>query len=317
MRLPLPIRLNHINIYLFEDEDGWTVFDTGMDSEGCRAGWRKALTGILSKRPITRIICSHFHLDHVGLAGWLYDQFAPTFCMTKKDHQRARVLISDVNRKSIKAEARFFEEHGLPRETSEAAVLIRMERRAIQSQVPSKVTLLKSGMAIRLAGREWKVLTGAGHSLEQIMLFSPADNIFVAADQVLPEITPNISVEPWLPDADPLGDFLTSLEGLRSEVPNDAFVLPGHRRPFIGLHDRIDYLQEHHAVRCQTVVDACRIEPTNTFDLIPVLFGRSLDSEVILTALGEAIAHTSYLCKSGRLERQKKGDGRYYYSVNS
>ena len=71
LRLPLPFRLNHINIFLIDDGDGWAVVDTGIANKVTREIWEALAAGPLARRRLTRLIVTHFHPDHIGLAGWL------------------------------------------------------------------------------------------------------------------------------------------------------------------------------------------------------------------------------------------------------
>ena len=313
LRLPLPFRLSQVNVYVFEDDGGWTVLDTGVADAPTYAAWEAALDGVLSHRPVKRLICSHFHLDHVGLAGWLHERFSPEFCMSQTEYLLARVFQSDRSDESLDRQGRFFQAGGLGADIARKIMSLRMAGRDLQTPLPRTFERLSHGDALRIGGREWTVLTGAGHSVEQVMLYSKSDRLFLPADQVLPEISPNISVGHMLPNGDPLGDFLTSLGQIRSLVRDDALVLPGHRMPFYGLHRRINELVNHHASRCDAVMEACRAGPCTGVDLVKVIFQRDFELEVVGSAIGEALAHANYLCRQGLLHKDISPDGHYNF----
>lgn len=314
MRLPLPIRLNHINIYLFEDDGGWTIFDTGMNDAACRMGWENVLGGALSGRPIRRLVASHFHYDHVGLAGWLHERFAPEFLMSQTEYLLSRMLESERSDKAIARQTKFFVQSGLGLSASSIAHG-RSERMRYQTPLPERFDRLRAGDFIRIGNRDWKVLTGGGHGVEQIMLYCATDQIFISADQVLPEITPNISVGAIAPNDNPLRDFLQSLDEVRSEVGDEAFVLPGHRRPFYGLHQRIGELKRHHESRCEIVLKACRERPLTSAELVPLIFERTLGPDVIGSAIGEAVAHTNFLVRERQLTPKLDCNGVTYRTI--
>lgn len=309
LRLPLPIRLNHVNVYLFEDEGGWAVLDTGFGDDGCRNAWEGVLSGVMGGRPITRLIGSHFHLDHIGLAGWLHERFGASFYMTQTEYLLAHVFEMDNVGRLVASQTEFFRESGLDLETAEWIARDRLHWQRWRTPLPPSFERLRAGQSFRLGGRDWQVLTGGGHSVEQLMLHCDADNLFIAADQVLPEISPNISVGHIQPHGDPLGDFLQSLKEIAETVADDVLVLPGHRMPFLGLHGRLRELADHHESRCRAILAACADEPLNGFELVPVVFGRTHAREVIASAVGEALAHANYLHDRGSLRRVKRSDG--------
>ena len=163
---------------------------------------------------------------------------------------------------------------------------------------------------VKIGGREFEVMTGAGHSPEQVMLYSKADNLVLIGDQVLAKISPNVSVEAMDPEGDPLGAYLRSLERLKATLPEDVLVLPGHRLPFVGLHTRADELIAHHEARCMAVVEACKRGPQTVAELVPVIFGRKIDDpHQLVFAFSEALAHVNILVRSGRLRIAKAEHG--------
>lgn len=300
VRIPLPIRLNHVNVYLFEEQDGWTIFDTGMNDDRCRETWEGVFADVIRGRPIKRLIVSHFHLDHVGLAGWIFERYQPAFYMSQSEYLLSRLFQSERKETTARNE-RFLIKAGLPEPTSRSVSIGRSSRVNLQTPVPGSFNRLRPGDTIDIGERKWLIMAGGGHAVEQIMLYCAKDKLFIAADQVLAEISPNVSVGALSPTDDPLGDFLRSLGQIKAQVANDALVLPGHRRPFYGLHARLAELQQHHESRCQSVLDACRTDAMTAYDLVPIVFERSIPTDVIGAAIGETIAHTNYLLNQKKL----------------
>ncbi len=160
-----------------------------------------------------------------------------------------------------------------------------------------------------IGGRRFEVLTGGGHSPELVMLLCREDGVFLAADQVLAKISPNVSVWPQEPASDPLGDFLHTLAALRAAVPAGVLTLPAHNLPFRNLHARIDELTRHHADRCDAIAQACR-EPLLPAEIVPKLFPRRLDAHQTGFAFGETLAHVNYMLRAGRMRAEPGDDGR-------
>ena len=152
------------------------------------------------------------------------------------------------------------------------------------------------------------MIVGRGHAPEMICLFGAERNVLIAGDQVLPRISPNVSVWPSEPAANPLAEFLSSLARFR-ELPEDCLVLPSHGPPFRGLRARIDQLVAHHEERLAATLDACSA-PATVVEVIPKLFDRPLDGHQLQFALGESLAHLNYLVDRGELLAQLDRDGR-------
>ena len=315
LRLPLPFRLNHINVYIFDDGDGWTVFDTGVATDECRDIWNRVLSTTFAAKPITRLIVSHFHVDHVGLAGWLYERGKPEFWMSQTEYLMGRVVHEIDSHEHFETQARFFHRYGFDIKTANTMARGRPVPRSLRSDVPDSFGRLRAGDTLRLAGRDWRVLTGGGHSPELVMLYCAADKIFLSADQVLIEISPNVGVRPIMPNADPLREFIDTLTRLETEVADDVLVLPGHRTPFSGLHTRLIELVQHHEARCAAIVDGAQGKWLTGVELVPLVFGRNFGPEVVSLAVSEAIAHANYLVSQGRMTTDTTADGTLRYRV--
>jgi glyoxylase-like metal-dependent hydrolase (beta-lactamase superfamily II) len=305
VRLRLPFLLNHVNIYLIEDDGGWAVLDTGIGNDETKAAWEALFAGPLAGRRITRLICSHYHPDHLGLAGWLTERAGCPLLMSRVEFLTTLV----VQNPHFAANKVFYRERGLPLDDSvKVADGGHVYLRRITG-LPTQYLRLTDGETLRIGGRDFAILTGGGHSPEQVMLHCVSDRLFLSVDQVLTKISPNISVHGMEPDANPLGDYLPSLRRLGEAVPGDVLVLPGHHVPFTGLHTRLAELSEHHATRCALIADACRDAPRTAAEMLPVLFKRVMDPHQTGFAFAEVVAHVNYMARSGWLTQERCGDG--------
>ncbi|MDB5511088.1 MAG: fold metallo-hydrolase [Enterovirga sp.] len=307
-RLPLPFRLDHVNIYLIEDGDGVAVVDTGIDTRPSRDAWQRLFAGPLAGRRITRLIVTHCHPDHVGLAKWLVERTGLTLEMSEAEYLSALVLLLDPGSLASDPYRSFFVDRGLDEETTDAVMTRGHDYLRSVSGLPDTFRRVIAGERLRIGGRDFEVLTGGGHAPEQIMLYLAEGRIFLSADQVLPRISPNIGVYARDPEGDPLGIFLRSLRSVKRRIPADVLVLPGHDLPFRGLHARIDAIIEHHAGRCDAIVAACRDTPRSAAELIPFVFHRELDAHQTGFAFGETLAHVNYLLRRGRLKQAMSRD---------
>ena len=305
LRFALPFLLDHVNIYLIEDDGGWAAFDTGLGDDATRAAWDAAFAGPLRGQRLTRIVCSHFHPDHVGLVGWLTERCGCPLWMPRTEFLMTRVL----ENRLVAANPGFYAERGLPPETGGLVAGDGHGYLRMMTGLPTQYHRLAAGQRLRIGGRDFDVFTGGGHAPEQAMLHCASDGLFLAADQVLLKISPNVSVQAMEPDANPLGEYLASLSALGRALPDDVLILPGHLVPFTGLHTRLDELAAHHAGRCALIAEAARAAPRHAADLLPVLFHRKLDAHATGFAFGEVLAHVNYMRDRGELHQQRDPDG--------
>ena len=308
LRMPLPIVLDHINVWALEDGAGWTVVDTGVRVNAIVEAWEQAFAGPLGGRPATRVICTHMHPDHVGMAGWLTQRFDVRLWMSRLEYFACRMLVADTGRPAPEDGVRFYRAAGW----DEAAIEQYRARfggfgRAVH-ELPMSYRRIMDGEEIVIGERAWRVVVGNGHSPEHVCLHQPELKLLIAGDQVLPKISSNVSVFPTEPDADPLGDWLSSLARLKREVPDDVLVLPAHGEPFRGLHARLDALAAGHEVslaRLLTRLD----EPKRAVDVFGALFGRRIGPELLGMATGESLAHLKHLETRGQAVRETGEDG--------
>jgi glyoxylase-like metal-dependent hydrolase (beta-lactamase superfamily II) len=313
LRLPLPYRLDHVNIYLIENGDGWTALDSGLGDDACKQAWEMALAGPLKGQGLKSLIVSHFHPDHVGLAGWLCERFGLELTMPRPEYLHSLLLQFAPGDYGQDVYRPFYQRHGLSAEATEIVLSRGHEYLKRTSGVPASYHRIKHGDRVVVGERDFQVTTGGGHSLEQAMLYRPEERLFLAADQVIARISPNVSVHPMEPDLDALGIYLASLRAIRETVAPDVLVLPGHGLPFHGLHERVQELITHHAQRCGEITVACRESPLSVAEIVPLLFTRALDAHQTGFAFGEVLAHVNHMRGRGelRLETDAGGVERY------
>jgi glyoxylase-like metal-dependent hydrolase (beta-lactamase superfamily II) len=309
LRLALPFQLNHVNIYLLAHEGGWAIVDTGIGTDQTRETWDNVFAGPLSGHKITRLIVTHSHPDHVGLAGWLAARFGCPLTMTQTEYFHALFHQTRRTEAQVKDQGDFYRRHGIPPATIEQLLGRGSNYLTRTTNLPPSYHRTFDGDQLTLGERNFEVLTGGGHALEQMMLLSRPEKLFLSADQVLSKISPNVSVWSMEPEANALGHYLTSLARLARELPDDVLVLPGHGVPFYGVKTRIKQLRDHHEERCGAIAAASRAKALTASDMVPLIFNRPLDAHQAGFATGEVIAHINYMLAEGRLEKQTTADG--------
>jgi glyoxylase-like metal-dependent hydrolase (beta-lactamase superfamily II) len=307
LRMPLPFQLNHINLWLLEDGAGWTVVDTGVGLGETRALWERVFAGHLGGRPVTRVLVTHFHPDHMGNAAWLTARWGIDLWCTQAEWLYAHHAWRSREAADFEPRLAHYRRHGC-----DAEALAQLGRRGnhyprLVPEVTAEFRRIREGDAIPVGRRTFEVLTVLGHAPEHVCLWDRAGRLLISGDQVLPKITTNVSVWPEQPRANPLALYLDSLERFRPMTP-DTLVLPSHGLPFRGLHARLDFLRDHHDARLGEALDAL-VEPRTAAELVPTLFRRELDAHQLSFALGEALAHLHWLEAAGRAVRLVDADG--------
>ena len=308
LRMPLPFRLNHINLWLLEDGDGWTLVDTGMTMGEAREAWLRVFADHLGGRPINRIIVTHFHSDHAGLAGWLTDRFGSQLWMSDLEWRRTRLLAGGANPAWSNDVLSYFHRAGCSEEMVTETHSLWSGYNSRMSPTPDLHTMLNDGMVFDIGGRSWRVLIGRGHAPEHVSLYCAELDVLIAGDQVLPRISPNVSYFPGDGGDNPLGDFLVTTASFRAQLPDTSLVLPSHNEPFYGLHHRLDELASHHDERLDHMADLCG-EPLTGYGVSRQSFSPDLDGLQASLALTETMAHLNHLISLGRIDRQTRDDG--------
>ena len=313
LRMPLPIDLNHINLWLLEDGDGFTLIDTGMPASVCTAVWEQLESTLLAQRPLRRILLTHYHPDHMGCAGWLQARHGVPVRMSSRALPWAEFMVEGPSAERREASVGFFHAHGMAQAREYFASLPLARSPSDVNRMPVIDEPLSDGERVAVGAREFEVIETDGHALGHQSFFSAGGGVLISGDQVLPTISPNISLSAADWGLDPLGDFLASLDRLE-RLPADTLVLPSHGRPFRGLRARTADLREHHHEHLDRL-QAAIASPTTACDLMPVLFGRRLFGFHQMLGLHECIAHLEHLVHRGRASRETGGDGIHRYSA--
>lgn len=309
LRMPLPFALDHINLWLLDDADGYVLVDCGYGDAQTRAQWERHFATTLAKRPIRSIVVTHCHPDHLGNAAWLAERYRCTVTMTQGEYLAAHALIAEIGGYGPTDVQALFARHGMAAEHVAALAARGNRYRRGVPQAPHSFTRMVGGDDMALGGRAWRVIAGYGHCAEHAALACEASNVLIAGDMLLPKISTNVAVWPGEPDADPVQRFLDSLSAFETLAP-DTLVLPSHGPPFRGIAARVAQLRAHHAQRLDELYDglANADVPQSAHDVIPLLFRRELDVHQRFFAMGEAIAHLNHLWRDGRASRVT-GDG--------
>jgi len=313
LRMNMPSRLNHVNVWMLRDGDGWTVVDTGLNNDETQDMWREVFAEFGGGKPVKRVIGTHLHPDHIGLAGWITRQYDAHLWMTQTDFLMCKTLIMDTGKEPPSDALSFYERAGFP----EHILRVYKERFGRFGMgvytFPASYQRIKDNDKIDIDGREWEVVVGRGHAPEHACLYNKELKVLISGDQVLPRITSNVSVFPMEPESNPLKDWLDSCHALQERLPADLLVLPSHQEPFYGLHNRLQELIDGHEKNLADLKDLIST-PKRSIDVFDVLFARKITEEVYLMATGESVAHLNCLIGRGNATRETADDGVYYYS---
>ncbi|MFM9880647.1 MAG: MBL fold metallo-hydrolase [Burkholderiaceae bacterium] len=321
IRMALPFALDHINLWLLRDEidgvPGWSIVDCCIDRPESRAQWQQIFASELDGLPILRVIVTHMHPDHIGLAHWLCEQWQVPLWISATDFNVARMASQGTTAFAGESAAQFFASHGLA--DTESLEKIRARTQYYPSMVPAvpaSYRRLMDGDVIRIGAHGWRCISGYGHAPEHIALYCGDLNVLIGGDMMLPRISTNVSVFDVEPEANPLALFLQSIDKFKT-LPQDTLTLPSHGKPFTGLHQRIGQLHDHHRDRLAEVMQACAAQPSSGADIVPIMFKRALDLHQLTFAMGEAVAHLHLLWAAGQLVRTRGDDGIYRFSSAS
>ncbi len=311
LRLELPFALNHINVYLIREQNGYLLIDTGFNNADTQEIWEKVLTKL--EAPLNRLFITHFHPDHLGLAHWLQSKTNADLFMSLGEFLTAHALF---NATSSHAPADILAQliaHGLTKKWQEKFTQTGNLYRESVPHLPLYYERVREGDLFAINQENWQVLSGFGHSPEHLMLFHAEKNILIGGDMLLPRISTNVPVYPATPLADSLGDFLGSLQKLSEVINEKTLILPSHGMPFYGGLTRIKALFAHHEERLAVLQEACE-KPQCAANLLEILFGREMsDVRQTLFAMGEAIAHLNHLETQQKLKRSVDANGVFHF----
>lgn len=318
IRMALPFALDHINLWLLRDEidgrAGWTIVDCCITRDEAKAQWEEIFASQLEGLPVLRVLVTHMHPDHIGLAHWLCARWNAPLWISATDYNAARIGSQSTTGFGGESAAKFFASHGLT--DPESIEKIRGRASYYPSMVPDvprSFRRLQDGQGVAIGGRAWRCISGYGHAPEHMALYCDDLHLLISGDMMLPRISTNVSVYDVEPESNPLAAFLDSIDKF-AHLPADTLTLPSHGKPFRGLQARIAQLHDHHRDRLAEVLQACTVAPQSAADVLPVLFKRKLDLHQTTFAMGEAIAHLHLLWFGGQLRRLPGTDGIYRFS---
>ena len=308
LRMPLPFALSHINLWILRDGDGIAIVDTGINSGKSRDIWRTAI----ADRPLTRVLVTHLHPDHVGCAGWLCEEHDVELWMSREEYLLCRILVADTGRDAPHAGVKFYTAAGFSDESIQRYQEMFGMFGKFVAPLPESYRRLCDRDTVSIDGSEWEIIVGRGHSPEHACLFNAGKNVLIAGDQLLPRISSNVSVHPTEPYANPLKDWLDSLLAMKDRLPEDVLVLPAHGRPFRGAHERLDALVAEHMTGLEKLLEECR-KPKRAIDVFPALFKARISESNLGMATGESIAHLNYLLADGSITAEIDNKGVRWY----
>ena len=309
LSMPLPFQLDHINLWLLEEDDGVTVVDTGIGNEATRELWTRVLAG----RKVKRVVLTHYHPDHAGNAAWLCERHGAEFWTTQGEYLTAHAVRTSSAGYTADAVLAVFRRNGLDAERTERMRTRKNRYAELVPDFPHAYRRIIDGDELQMGKRHWRAMIGHGHAPEHLSLYCESLKTLIAGDMLLSTISTNVSVWSIDPEGDPLRLFLDSIARYR-ELPADLLVLPSHGKPFRGAHDRVEQLERHHRERLGELVKSLQ-KPQSAAELLSVLFRRPLDAHQTFFAMGEAIAHLHYLYYAGRAQRDMGNDGIMRYAT--
>ncbi len=313
LRMPLPFQLNHINLWLLEQDDGWSIVDTGIASDVSKGVWEETFAGTMAHRPARQILVTHLHPDHVGCAGFLTRRFDIELHMTREEYMLCRVLVADTGKSAPEEGIDFYRAAGFTDESLDRYRSVFGFFGKLVSRLPESYIRLHDKDRLTIGNHEWEVMVGRGHSPEHACFYSTDLNLLISGDQVLPSISANVSVYPTEPEANPLRYWFESLEAIKARLPDDVLVLPAHGKPFRGAHQRIDALIDEHKVKLEQLL-AFIDRPCRALDVFPALYKTEIPADQLILATGEALAHLHYLMYTSDVVAETDARGVTWYS---
>ncbi len=304
VRIPLRGSLGHINCWVLDEgNQSIATVDSGLRLPECREAWGALFDGALAGKRVARVFATHMHPDHIGLAGWLAERDGAPLHMTQGEWLTAKFAIADAQNDVPAAVLDFRKLSGWTDEQVEQSRTSGWGwMRKFVHHLPHSYVRMRDDDELTIGGQSWRVIVGTGHSPEHACLYNETHNILIGGDQLLPRISSNVSVGAAEPMANPLRDWLRSIDKLLDVLPEDVLVLPAHGEPFRGAHVRLKALRDEHHERLDQLVEHCR-EARTTVDCFPILFNREIGDEHRGLASGEALAHLRYLEDAGRIGR--------------
>ena len=301
LRMPLPIALNHINLWLIEGKESFTIVDTGWATDENISIWEKVANDLIGDKPVKQVVVTHMHPDHVGLAGWLCNIHHAKLCMSRAEYLNCHLLLGYSHEDTPTEAINFYHAAGYSEQQLQNYRAHFGQFGRFVRNLPHAYQRLQANDTLRMGDEDWQILVGEGHSPEHVCLYNTERNILISGDQLLPTISSNVSVWPTEPDANPLADWLRSCQQISEEIDDEVLILPAHGKPFQGgrsrLHTQIRDIEQD----LEKLLAFCT-EPRRAVDLFEVLFKSKITASNLMMATGESLAHLHYLREQGLVE---------------
>lgn len=312
LKMPLPFELDHINLYLLEEEDGWTLVDCGLAGKHSQLIWQQVFDRYCADKPVTRIVVTHYHPDHLGSAGWLCRKWNVPLYITQAEYDTAARFLTGGESETERFKSYLYQ-LGVDDAEYQAVTAATDSMRHVYDPLPDNVCWLRAGDKLRIDQHDWDLQSSIGHSPEHCSLYCHELGLLISGDQVLQHISSNVSLTLDDIGKNPLADWFEGLESLQN-LPESTLVLPSHNDPFYGLHKRAHELRLEHLQLLKKVKLACKDKLT-VAEIARVIYERKLNNFTLLLALGEALAHAQYLYEKGELVRNESEDGHWLFSI--
>ncbi|TFD47929.1 MBL fold metallo-hydrolase [Cryobacterium sp. Hh11] len=312
-RLPLHYAPHHVNIYVLDDGDGWLVVDTGVDSTASRESWLALISGPLSSKPITRILVTHWHNDHLGMAGWLARRTGATLLISDEEHQRGASQADQTRHARDARERRYLLAHGAALPVLDRWLAEGFQNMSMISPLPETYIPIGPRDPVRVGKRTFQILPLSGHSPLASGLHCSEDHIFICGDQLSDRLVPPVAVMSDQPDANPYAGFIASMDLIRRSIPEDTLILPGHEEPFRGVAAALARQATKHTEVCNRLLKAAH-EPQSARELVSQLSRSDPGSTWFGFVVSRVVAYAHLLLAWGHLSRVVT-DGRIYFTT--
>ncbi|MGG4479131.1 MBL fold metallo-hydrolase [Paenibacillus illinoisensis] len=310
LQITMSFPLRWVNSYVLYDADGRiTVVDPGPRNQGTEQEWQEALTNLgLSFQDIGQIVLTHHHPDHLGLSGWMQQKSGAPVRMSARSRQEADYMWGP-GATIDRVLPEYYRQHGMP---DEKTVQIAEHMKGFVSQITPlpEVTFIEDGEWLDMGSKRWVAIETGGHAPGHLSFYAPESREMLCGDAVLPQISPNISLQPGSDDQ-PLLSYLQGLHRLGSLDVEKAY--PGHRNPFSHFTDRTSHLLAHHEERLQKMDEHIAERPSNGYDVCVSLFGDRLGTHQLRFAMSETLAHLQELIRRGHIVQEQRADESFFF----
>lgn len=319
-RLALPLGIHGVptvSAYLLHDDAGDTLVDCGIAAPGPLAGRDPcgALAAALAEvgsslERITRLVVTHAHIDHFGIAGevvrrsggelWLHE--AGLLDLAKYDDPDEAVD----NRTLMLAD------HGLYGRDLTATSEGLRDWLPVMPSVGRPDRLLAGGETFAAGDRTWEIVHTPGHSPGHVCLFSAADALLCSGDHLLQVVAPPVTFERGF-ERDPMGSYLASLERIAALEP--ALVLPGHGPPFRHGARRAATIARGKRRRLDQVLELVTDRERTVTEITGTLFRGGLTGAQRHFAMAEILADLAFHEVRGTAHRHRRDDGVFVWNA--